>query len=83
MSRRQTGALIADRPGRLTTYALYHLQPRGTLFIKEGTPVYEGMIIGENSRGNDLDVNVTKVKRSQTCALQALMTQYSLYRRGY
>lgn len=63
MSKRQTGALVADRPGRSTTYALYHLQPRGTLFIKEGTPVYEGMIIGENSRDNDLDVNVTKEKK--------------------
>lgn len=63
MSKRQTGALIADRPGKSTTYALYHLQPRGTLFIKEGTPVYEGMIIGENSRDNDLDVNVTKEKK--------------------
>jgi len=63
MSKRQTGALVADRPGKSTTYALYHLQPRGTLFIKEGTPVYEGMIIGENSRDNDLDVNVTKEKK--------------------
>lgn len=63
MSKRQTGALVADRPGKATTYALYHLQPRGTLFIKEGTPVYEGMIVGENSRENDLDVNVTKEKK--------------------
>ncbi|MDI6801923.1 MAG: translational GTPase TypA [Thermodesulfovibrionales bacterium] len=63
MSKRQTGALVADRSGKSTTYALYHLQPRGTLFIKEGTPVYEGMIIGENSRDNDLDVNVTKEKK--------------------
>jgi GTP-binding protein len=63
MSKRQTGALVADRPGKSTTYALFHLQPRGTLFIKEGTSVYEGMIIGENSRDNDLDVNVTKEKK--------------------
>jgi GTP-binding protein len=63
MSKRQTGALVADRPGKSTIYALYHLQPRGTLFIKEGTAVYEGMIIGENSRDNDLDVNVTKEKK--------------------
>jgi len=48
MSKRQTGALVADRAGKSTTYALFHLQPRGTLFIKENTPVYEGMIIGEN-----------------------------------
>ncbi|MCL4456240.1 MAG: translational GTPase TypA [Nitrospirae bacterium] len=63
MSKRQTGALAADRPGKSTPYALFHLQPRGTLFIKEGTSVYEGMIIGENSRDNDLDVNVTKEKK--------------------
>ncbi|BCB96893.1 GTP-binding protein [Dissulfurispira thermophila] len=63
MSKRQTGALVADRAGKSTTYALFHLQPRGTLFIKENTPVYEGMIIGENSRENDLDVNVTKEKK--------------------
>jgi GTP-binding protein len=63
MSKRQTGALVADRPGRSTTYALFHLQPRGTLFIREGTPVYEGMIIGENSRDSDIDVNVTKEKK--------------------
>ncbi|MEW6615367.1 MAG: translational GTPase TypA [Thermodesulfobacteriota bacterium] len=62
MSKRQTGALVSDRNGKSTTYALVHLQPRGTIFIKENTPVYEGMIIGENSRDNDLDVNVTKEK---------------------
>lgn len=63
ITKRQTGALIADRAGKSTAYALYNLQPRGTLFIKEGTPVYEGMIVGENSRDNDLDVNVTKEKK--------------------
>ena len=63
MSARQTGALVSDRKGTSTTYALHHLQPRGVLFIKEGIPVYEGMIIGENSRENDLDVNVTKEKK--------------------
>ncbi len=63
MSKRQTGALVADRAGKSTTYALFHLQPRGTLFINENTSVYEGMIIGENSRDNDLDVNVTKEKK--------------------
>jgi GTP-binding protein len=63
MSKRQTGALIADRPGKSTPYALYHLQPRGTLFIRESTAVYEGMVIGENSRESDLDVNVTKEKK--------------------
>ena len=63
MSVRQTGALVSDRKGTSTTYALHHLQPRGVLFIKEGVPVYEGMVIGENSRENDLDVNVTKEKK--------------------
>ena len=63
MSKRSTGALVSDRVGKTTIYALFHLQPRGTLFIKENTSVYEGMIIGENSRDNDLDVNVTKEKK--------------------
>ena len=63
LSKRQTGALVADRQGTSTTYALFHLQPRGTLFIRENTSVYEGMIIGENSRVNDLDVNVIKEKK--------------------
>lgn len=63
LSKRQTGALIADRYGTSTTYALFHLQPRGALFIRENTPVFEGMIIGENSRENDLGVNVTKEKK--------------------
>ncbi len=63
MTKRNTGALVSDRDGKSTTYALFHLQPRGTLFIRENMPVYEGMIIGENSRDNDLDVNVTKEKK--------------------
>lgn len=63
MTKRNTGALVADRAGKATTYALFHLQPRGTLFIKENTMVYEGMILGENSREKDLDVNVTKGKK--------------------
>jgi GTP-binding protein len=63
ITKRPTGTLIADRLGKTTTYALYHLQPRGTLFVKENTPVYEGMVVGENSRENDLDVNVTKEKK--------------------
>ncbi|MBM4145141.1 MAG: translational GTPase TypA [Nitrospira sp.] len=63
ISKRQTGALVADRHGISTTYALFHLQPRGILFIRENTSVYEGMIIGENSRANDLEVNVIKEKK--------------------
>lgn len=63
ISKRTTGAIISDRAGKTTTYALHHLQPRGTLFVKENTDVYEGMIVGENSRDNDIDVNVTKEKK--------------------
>ena len=63
MSKRSTGAIVADRTGKSTIYALFHLQPRGTLFIKENTAVYEGMIIGENSRDNDIDVNAIKEKK--------------------
>jgi GTP-binding protein len=60
---RLTGALVADRPGAATTYALYNLQERGELFAKPGTQVYEGMVIGENSRDVDLDVNVVREKK--------------------
>ncbi len=60
---RPTGALIADRPGRATSYALYNLQERGELFVGPGAEVYEGMVIGENSRPADLDVNVVKEKK--------------------
>jgi GTP-binding protein len=60
---RSTGALVADRTGVATAYAIYNLQERGEIFIAPGTPVYEGMIIGENARANDLDVNVTKEKK--------------------
>jgi GTP-binding protein len=63
LSKRSTGAIVADRAGKSTTYALFHLQPRGTLFIKENTLVYEGMVIGENSRDNDIDVNAIKEKK--------------------
>ena len=63
MTKRQTGALVSDRAGKTTTYALFHLQPRGTLFVRENRPVYEGMIVGENSRANDLDVNITREKK--------------------
>ncbi|MFA5072311.1 MAG: translational GTPase TypA [Nitrospirota bacterium] len=63
IAKRTTGALVADRSGKSTTYALFHLQPRGELFIPESTAVYEGMIVGENSRENDIDVNVVKEKK--------------------
>jgi len=63
ITNRLTGALVADRAGTATSYALYNLQERGELFIKPGTEVYEGMIVGENARDVDLDVNVTKEKK--------------------
>ena len=60
---RSTGSLVADRTGETTTYALFNLQERGTLFIRPGIKVYEGMIIGENARPVDLDVNAIKEKK--------------------
>jgi GTP-binding protein len=61
--RRTTGALVADREGRATGYAIDHLQPRGTFFVRPGDAVYEGQVVGEHVRENDLDVNITKEKR--------------------
>jgi GTP-binding protein len=60
---RMTGALVADRPGKTTAYALWGLQERGELFVGPSTEVYEGMVIGENSRDNDLDVNCVREKK--------------------
>jgi len=60
---RPTGALIADRPGVTTSYALWNLQERGELFVGPGIDVYEGMIIGENAKDTDLDVNVVREKK--------------------
>ena len=60
---RLTGALAADRAGTTTAYALWNLQERGELFVGPGVEVYEGMLIGENSRDNDLDVNAVKEKK--------------------
>jgi GTP-binding protein len=60
---RPTGALVADRAGVTTAYAIYNLQERGEIFIEPGATVYEGMIIGENARPSDMDVNVTKEKK--------------------
>jgi GTP-binding protein len=60
---RLTGALVADRPGVTTSYALYNLQERGELFVGPGVDVYEGMVIGENAKDTDLDVNVVREKK--------------------
>ncbi|HEX5424569.1 MAG TPA: translational GTPase TypA [Candidatus Acidoferrales bacterium] len=63
MAMRPTGALVADRPGVSTAYAIWGLQERGELFVAPGAEVYEGMIVGENSRESDMDVNITKEKK--------------------
>jgi GTP-binding protein len=60
---RPTGSLVADRAGPATPYAMFSLQERGTLFVEPGTEVYEGMIVGENSRSDDMDVNITKERK--------------------
>jgi GTP-binding protein len=60
---RMTGSLVADRSGQVTSYALFNLQERGSLFVVPGTDVYEGMIIGENARAEDMDVNPTREKK--------------------
>lgn len=60
---RPTGSLVADRPGRATGYAIFNLQERGEMFIEPGTEVYEGMIVGENARDADLNVNIVKEKK--------------------
>jgi GTP-binding protein len=60
---RPTGSLVADRRGETTAFAIINLQERGSLFISPGDPLYEGMIVGENARANDLDVNASKEKK--------------------
>jgi GTP-binding protein len=60
---RPTGSLVADRRGAATSFALMNLQERGSMFVGPGTEVYEGMIVGENARAEDLDVNATKEKK--------------------
>src|SRR5438067_8030445 len=60
---RPTGSLVADRPGPATAYAIQALQERGSLFVAPGDELYEGMIVGENSRDNDLDVNASEPKK--------------------
>ena len=60
---RPTGALVSDRPGQATAYAIAGLQERGEMFVEPATEVYEGMIVGENARDNDLDVNITREKK--------------------
>ncbi len=63
IATRPTGSLVADRPGKTTGYAIYNLQERGEIFVSPGTEVYEGMIVGENARESDMDVNIVKEKK--------------------
>jgi GTP-binding protein len=63
IAARAAGVLVADRPGVATAYAIFNLQERGEIFVEPGTAVYEGMVVGENARQNDMDVNVTKEKK--------------------
>ena len=63
IARRKNGALVADRTGKTTAYSLFHMQPRGVLFVGSGEEVYEGMIIGEHAKNNDLNVNAVKGKQ--------------------
>ena len=79
---RLTGSLVADRAGQVTSYALFNLQERGSLFVVPGTDVYEGMIIGENARAEDMDVNPTRERNSATCALQQARSWNGWCRRG-
>jgi GTP-binding protein len=60
---RATGSLVADRAGVATPFAMMNLQERGTMFVEPTTEVYEGMLVGENSRADDMDVNITKEKK--------------------
>jgi GTP-binding protein len=60
---RPSGSLVADRTGVATSYAMFNLQERGSLFVEPGTEVYEGMLVGENSRSDDMDVNITKERK--------------------
>src|SRR5207247_3613343 len=63
ISSRPTGSLVADRAGKTTGYAIFNLQERGEIFVSPGTEVYDGMIVGENARAVDLDVNIVKEKK--------------------
>jgi len=63
LKTRQNGSLVADRTGVATSYAMFNLQERGTMFLEPTTEVYEGMVVGENSRADDMDVNICKEKK--------------------
>jgi GTP-binding protein len=60
---RTNGSLVSDRSGKAVAYAIFHLQPRGSIFVSPGDPAYPGMIVGQNSRDHDIAVNITKEKK--------------------
>jgi GTP-binding protein len=76
---RKTGSLVADREGEAIAYALFHLEPRGRLFVSPGEKLYRGMIVGEHNRDNDLYVNASKEKKLSICGHPARMKTYSLH----
>ncbi len=63
IEQRLTGSLVADRAGQATPYAMTNLQERGSFFVEPTSEVYEGQVVGENSRGDDMDVNITREKK--------------------
>jgi predicted membrane GTPase involved in stress response len=63
MRVRPTGSLVADRSGTVTSYACFSLQERGSLLVSPGTGIYKGMIVGENTRADDLDVNIPRERK--------------------
>jgi GTP-binding protein len=75
---RRSGSLVADRSGAATAYAMLNLQERGTIFVEPGTEVYEGMLVGENSRSDDMDVNITKEKKLTNMRASTAETTESL-----
>ena len=79
---RPTGALVADRRGKTTSYAILNLQERGSLFVAPGVDVYEGMIVGENARAEDLDVNATKEKKLTNTRAPRRTRPFGSSRRG-
>ncbi len=67
---RHQGALVSMETGKATTYGMMQVEDRGTLFVEPGTEIYEGMIVGENTRDNDITVNITKINKKQTFVQQ-------------
>ena len=76
ISGRTNGSLVSDRSGKAVTYAIFHLQPRGQIFVKPNDPVYPGLVVGENSRSQDIVVNMTKEKKQTN--IRAAMSDEAL-----